>query len=116
MLKKDKKNNVEKIQDKTTILYKDIMEFLGKLKKTDKIEVFDLSIKINYTGYVRPYVCEGKIINSLFFLVTKAGPIIFCVNDLLLNCVYFDKLNNRICLMVEKCRGQMLTAAKEKER
>lgn len=79
-------------------------EFLGRLKKTDKVELLvqdTCTTFLGYLGYVYPYVDDGEESDTDFYLETKDGHTIeFCIWELLLDCSYFDLNNNRLILKV----------------
>lgn len=99
MTKQEKQNNIRTILQQIENAYRDMGEFLGRLKKTDKVELFELENMVTYTGYVQK---SGEESETIFFLTTKDGAtVVFSVWGLVLDRTYFDDKNNTLSLVVE---------------
>ena len=102
MTKLEKQNTTRTILRQIENAYRDMGEFLGRLKKTDKVELFELENMVTYTGYVHPILESGEESETIFFLTTKDGAaVVFSVWGLVLDRTYFDDKNNTLSLVVE---------------
>lgn len=102
MTKQEKQNNVKGILRHIDSIYRDMGEFLGKLKKTDKVELFELDAMVTFTGHVHPRIEDGEESEVEFSLTTEDGIAVdFSVWGLILDRTYFDDKNNVLSLVVE---------------
>ncbi len=102
MTKLEKQNKTITILRQIENVYRDMGEFLGQLKKTDKVELFDRGACIVYSGYLHPRVDDGEESDTDFCIETKDGQHIeFSVWELLLERTHFDLKNNILTLVIE---------------
>lgn len=102
MTKQEKQNTTRIILRQIDNAYREMGEFLGKLKKTDKVEIFIRNTCMVYPGYLHRYIDDGEESDTLFSLKTKCGLTIdFCVWDLILDRTHYDLRNNILTLVVE---------------
>lgn len=102
MTKQEKQNTTRTILRQIENAYRDMGKFLGKLKKTDKVEIFEQETTVTYMGHVYPYDEDGEASETDFYLETEDGQNVeFSVWQLVLDRSYFDNENNVLTLVAE---------------
>ena len=102
MTKQEKQNNVKTVLQQIENAYRDMGEFLGKLKKTDKVELLDRQSEYTYTGILHPCIEDNEEPKTEFRLETKDNIVEFSIWSLALDRTYFDSKNNTLTLVIER--------------
>lgn len=102
MTKQEKQYNVKTIIQQIENAYRDMGEFLGKLKKTDKVEILDRQSEYTYTGILHPCIEDDEESETNFYLETEDGSVEFSIWSLCLDRTHFDNKNNLLTLVIER--------------
>ena len=102
MTKQEKQNATRTIIQQIENAYRDMGEFLGKLKKTDKVELLDRQSEYTYTGILHPCIEDDEEPKTEFRLETKDNIVEFSIWSLALDRTYFDSKNNTLTLVIER--------------
>ena len=102
MTKLEKENNVKTVLQQIENAYRDMGEFLGKLKKTDKVEILERETMSTYTGILHPCIEDDEESETNFYLETEDGSVEFSIWSLVLDRTHFDNKNNLLTLVIER--------------
>lgn len=105
MTKLEKENNVKTVLQQIENAYRDMGEFLGKLKKTDKVEILDRQSEYTYTGILHPCIEDNEEPETNFYLETEDNIIEFSIWSLAPDRTYFDNKNNLLTLVIERANN-----------